>query len=685
MNILLNLKVVHKLILMLLFPVIGLFYFSISDLSVSSDTHTKLEHLQNQSLFSVKSSALVHELQKERGMSAGFLGSSGNAFSSELKRQRRLTDNKIIEFRQQMENFYQLSDDSFNDDDMSRSAIKAINKLQNINDQRKAIDNLEIEAKLAIKYYTDINTVLLSLGAKVATITTEAEIARLLAAYTSFLLSKERAGIERAVLSNTFAAKKFSPGMFNKFSALVAKQQAFMESFLLLVDSETRNYYSSKMKGHFITETNRMKTIAFNNANADIDGVDAKHWFEMQTGKINLLKEVEDWLSIRLNNKAEQLKDSAQTHLIFTLMGSIAGIAITVFLVVLVFRNITQNLSKAVRLSNKIARGDLTEDADMEIRGSDEFSMLRQAMKQMNNNLYKIIDNISTTSMSIQSSAENITRENFELSSRTENQAASLEETASSMEEMTSTVLENANNANQAKQMSSEAQQKAQDGMEVVTRVVKAMDEINCSSKKIVDIIGVIDEIAFQTNLLALNAAVEAARAGEQGRGFAVVASEVRNLSQRSSVAANEIKTLITDAVEKVEVGSKLANESGSTLSEIVEGVQKVSEIVLNIAAASQEQSEGISQVNKAIMQIDEMTQKNATLVEQISDASKTMYKQSESLTETARFFEIKEKENTDGVLIKERPKFVKRDLNANDSNCNVFDDPALAFQGSNS
>ena len=229
---------------------------------------------------------------------------------------------------------------------------------------------------------------------------------------------------------------------------------------------------------------------------------------------------------------------------------------------------------------------------------------------------------------------EVVRKGNISLSQRTEEQASSLEETASSMEEMTSTVKQTADNAGQANQLAIAARSQAEKGGAVVGKAVGAMSAINASSRKIADIIGVIDEIAFQTNLLALNAAVEAARAGEQGRGFAVVASEVRNLAGRSATAAKEIKALIQDSVGKVEEGSKLVDQSGQTLEEIVQAVKKVTDIVAEIAAASQEQSTGIEQVNKAVMQMDEVTQQNAALVEQAAAAAEAIVEQTQALSQ---------------------------------------------------
>jgi methyl-accepting chemotaxis protein len=263
------------------------------------------------------------------------------------------------------------------------------------------------------------------------------------------------------------------------------------------------------------------------------------------------------------------------------------------------------------------------------------FAMLADGMNRLLENMADVVRTIKSAAAEVSTGADEISKGNQNLSQRTEEQASSLEETASSMEEMTSTVRQNADNAQQANQLAVAARSQAEKGGAVVGQAVSAMQEINASSKKIADIIGVIDEIAFQTNLLALNAAVEAARAGEQGRGFAVVASEVRNLAGRSAEAAKEIKKLIQDSVGKVGEGAKLVDQSGETLAEIVASVKKVTDIVAEIAAASQEQSAGIEQVNKAVTSMDEVTQQNAALVEQAAAAAEALMQQARSLTET--------------------------------------------------
>ncbi|MBP1314478.1 methyl-accepting chemotaxis protein [Herbaspirillum huttiense F1] len=294
-----------------------------------------------------------------------------------------------------------------------------------------------------------------------------------------------------------------------------------------------------------------------------------------------------------------------------------------------ILRTIGGDPAKAAEVANRIAQGDLTPNIDT---APGDRSSLLYAVRSMRDSLLSTIANIKTSADTIATASQEIASGNLDLSSRTEQQAGSIEETASAMEELTATVKQNADNARQANQLAESASEVAIQGGSVVGQVVQTMEGITDSSRKIADIIGVIDGIAFQTNILALNAAVEAARAGEQGRGFAVVASEVRSLAQRSASAAKEIKSLIDDSVAKVDTGSKLVEQAGATMTEVVASVRRVTDIVGEISSASQEQSAGIAEVGRAITQMDEGTQQNAALVEQAAAAAQSLQDQAATL-----------------------------------------------------
>jgi methyl-accepting chemotaxis protein len=315
----------------------------------------------------------------------------------------------------------------------------------------------------------------------------------------------------------------------------------------------------------------------------------------------------------------------------------LAAVVAATLAALMMSRRIVRPLHAAIGVAEQIARGDLT--TRVEVRGSDETADLLRALSDMVRNLRQLVGEVAGGAHMVADTSAQIAQGNQDLSQRTEEQASTLEETASSMEELTSTVSLNAQNARQASQLAMGASDVARKGGQVVGQVVSTMAGISDSSRKIGDIIGVIDGIAFQTNILALNAAVEAARAGEQGRGFAVVAAEVRNLAQRSAAAAKEIKTLIGESVDKVDTGAKLVDAAGKTMEEIVASVKKVSDLIAEIAAASEEQDAGIQQVNTAVTQMDQVVQQNASLVEEAAAATESMKSQAGSLLQmVARF-----------------------------------------------
>jgi methyl-accepting chemotaxis protein len=347
---------------------------------------------------------------------------------------------------------------------------------------------------------------------------------------------------------------------------------------------------------------------------------------------------------VALQNKANQ-RDAAAARQSYgsarLFMFAVTGVALAIgaLLAWLVTRSITTPINLAVQVAQTVAAGDLTSRIDASAK--DETGHLLLALQDMNTSLQDIVGQVRSGTDTIATASSQISSGNLDLSSRTEQQASSLEETASAVEQLTSTVKQNGDNARQANQMAASASDVALKGGSIVAQVVQTMGSINASSRKIVDIIGVIDGIAFQTNILALNAAVEAARAGEQGRGFAVVATEVRNLAQRSAGAAKEIKELIGDSVDKVEAGSRLVNEAGATMDEIVASVKRVTDIMGEIAAASHEQELGIDQIHQSITEMDGVTQQNAALVEQAAAAAASLHEQADTLADVVSVFKL--------------------------------------------
>ena len=444
------------------------------------------------------------------------------------------------------------------------------------------------------------------------------------------------------------------------FAVMRSEDTEFQKYFQTQIDAASKKVsdtqkrveaaISSAEEKQLFDEVGKLRT-AYRTTREDIFKIKAAGNSEeaKQLTNTKLVKMMDDYSGsvLKYANYQTQVIDQAAQHInqsyrsgrtlllslgaIELILGGILGWLLTL--------SITRPLNEAVSIAETVASGDLTSHIDGS--GKDETSKLLQALKTMNDNLLGIVGKVRSGTDTIATASSEIASGNLDLSARTESQAGSLEETASAMEQLTSTVKQNADNARQANQLAVSASEVAVQGGSVVGQVVDTMGAINASSKKIVDIISVIDGIAFQTNILALNAAVEAARAGEQGRGFAVVASEVRSLAQRSSAAAKEIKTLIDDSVSKVDVGSKLVVQAGETMTEVVASVRRVTDIVAEISSASQEQSDGIEQVNQAITQMDETTQQNAALVEQAAAAAQSLQDQATTLTQVVSIFKL--------------------------------------------
>ena len=642
-----------KIAAMLIVPIAGMLYFAQGQLRDTWSIARETSQLEQLAKFAGLSGNLVHQLQKERGFTAGYIGSKGARFASELAAQKSSTDSALNNMKEFLADF----DAGSFGAGLERKTNAGLDELKRLSEIRSAVTGKRIELQRALRYYTSINAEFLDAVSELAIRSSISELTNMANAYANFLQAKERSGVERAVLAAVFGADAFAPGMYEGFVSLVSVEETYLNVFLSFATQSQTDFYSSKLGSETVREAKRLRRLALDGADADADvdvdgfGVDPTHWFKVQTGKINLLKEVEDYLNEGIDELVTAR--SAQAHNALVGMAVVTAIIViaSLLLVLLVQRGIVGPVHSTAQVAGAISGGDLTNV--VEVSGSDEIGQLSSALCDMQDKLKQVIGDTQSATASVKAGSAEIAQGNTDLSQRTEEQASSLEQTASSMEQMTATVKQNADNAAQANQLAMAAREEAERGGEVVGQAVSAMSAITASSKKIADIIGVIDEIAFQTNLLALNASVEAARAGEQGRGFAVVASEVRNLAGRSATAAKEIKELIEDSVSEVEDGSQLVNESGERLAEIVQDVKKVTDIVGEIAAASQEQSSGIEEVNRAIHQMDELTQQNAALVEEVAAASVSMGDQAQGLGDIMAFFRFEQPAEADMVYRK--------------------------------
>jgi len=460
------------------------------------------------------------------------------------------------------------------------------------------------------------------------------------------LISAWNDNIAMAVLRTTAIIKSSDSSLVQVLAANAAETDQKAAVYLkeiepLLSTAEEKQIFAQMMDVRKDYKEGRKKAVAFKEAGQVQESHEAHDKVYLpaaqayQANMARLVKIQRDRVE-ELSGDIQRIKQESRRTVV------LLGVLCTAFGVLGAWwlgRSIVKPVQEAVVLAQRVAAGDLT--ADPQVGGRDEIGQLQAALKHMNDQLLRMVREIRGGSDAIATASSEIAAGNHDLSSRTEQQAGALEETASSMEELNATVAQTADNARQATQLAATASAVAGRGGAVVAQVVDTMASIDASSKKIADIIGVIDGIAFQTNILALNAAVEAARAGEQGRGFAVVAGEVRNLAHRSAAAAKEIKELITDSVEKVGSGARLVNEAGATMNEIVGSVQSVTDIIGEITAATEEQRAGIGQINQAVSQMDQVTQQNAALVEEAAAASSAMQDEARQLAQVVSVFKL--------------------------------------------
>jgi len=636
-----NLNMRNKFALMLVFPIVGLLYFSIEKILIEYDTMQEMEKIRSLSLYAVKASSLVHELQKERGMTAGYLASRGRKFSELLPVQRAQSDAKLKDLKAYLAT-HEVKE--FGGEKLALDVNTILTKLGGLLAMREAVSGFRIQQGKAIGYYTATNSDLLSSVSQVATLSSNAEVTKLASGYVNFLQAKERAGIERAVLSGAFGAGRFVYGMYQKFMSLVVLQDTYLNVAKSFASDEQKMFMDETIKGPDVSEVNRLRKIAATTKlvakGKNRIRVDATYWFKVSTSRIDLLKKVENNFAKNLSDTASDLASQANQRFGLALTVSLASILVTLLFTFLVVQGVTRPLSDALLRMRDIAEGegDLTKRID--IASNDEIGQLCAAANAFITKIHGVISKVKMSAEGLSDAASQVSTASQDLSSGSSQQAASVEETSSSLEQMSATVNQNADNAKQTETMATTASEQADKGGKQVAETVVAMRDIE-------EKIAIIEDIAYQTNMLALNAAIEAARAGEQGKGFAVVASEVRELARRSESAAGEISSLAKDSVS-------VAEAAGMLLEEIVPSIKKTADLVQEISASSEEQASGIGEVNGAMGQLDTVTQNNAALAEELASTAEEMSAQTRALSDMMSFFTVEDDDEDDEESLRE-------------------------------
>ena len=568
-------------------------------------------------------------------MTAGFLGSQGEAFGDRLSQQRPNMDAAVEAFFQQRDQI----DAALLGSTISTQLVAIEQQWQRNQALRDQVDQLRVATPEALAHYTNLNSLLMVLVGELAHLTGEGAITRQLAAYYNLLEAKDLAGIERALLSNVFAADAMPEATLQRLLSLIGEERAFLETFRVLSGAANREALEEALSGPEVERVLERRALAIQQTAGF--GVNPEEWFDWQTVKIGRLKALEDSVSASIVSTADELKRQAQRDLWWYLAIAVVAAVIAIGMAILIVRTMTRPLQRA--LVSIAERGDdLTQR--LPVPGSDELSRLYQAVNDASAQTEQLIAEMKRNAQSVALASNEIAQGNQDLAQRTEEQSASLVQTASSMEQMTATVRQNADNAHQAQRMTGDVANQAQEATEVAMQARQAMQHIHQANEQVTTIVTAIDNIAFQTNLLALNASVEAARAGEHGRGFAVVADEVRKLASRSAEEANQIRRLIDNNVARINEGETLVSTTSDTLEQIAARVQKMASLMDEISTASHEQSSGVEQISRAMAQLEDVTQQNAALVEQVATASRSLDEQAEEMTTLVSRFHVEER-----------------------------------------
>ncbi|MDU4241407.1 MAG: nitrate- and nitrite sensing domain-containing protein [Bifidobacterium longum] len=610
-----------------LFPLLlALIWFAGSGMLSRIGTERQMDTIGQLTTLARSTGDVVHQLQRERGMSAGFIGARGQQFRDEILVQRKLTDDALVKLNQALAR----TDTNLIQGNIAATLEMFKDNIQSLDATRNAISALNIEASKSTQFYTQTISGLLSFVGGIGQLSASGPMVNELAAFYSLLNLKEQAGIERALLTNVFSVDRFSDGQFRMLSDVVGKQEAWLTATRRFSSEAQAAELDKALASAEVTRALELRTIALNKAQEGGFGVKPTDWFTAQTKRIEILRQVETQAADALLAHSAALAHNARVDWQSFLAISLIALLIAIAFAMIVVRSIQQQLTNTLKTINEMD-GDLTRRLD--VPGSDELSALNRAYNQAIENIQHIVQEIKSGALILSNASSDITDGNQDLAQRTDEQAASIVETAASMEQISTAISQTAHNASEAERLTQSMANDVMDATRVSNEASQSMAAIRSSSDNIFQIVASIDEISFQTNLLALNAAVEAARAGELGKGFAVVAAEVRHLSQRCAREASLIRELVNQNMNNIGEGVQRVSASEAALKAAADTTGRMKQYVSDIARAANEQSLGVTQVHQALNQLEQVTQQNAALVSQMATASQMLDAQSKSMS----------------------------------------------------
>lgn len=590
-----NIKIRNKLILMLIFPIAGLLYFSFNETWDKSRLATEMKKLQVLSAGAVKISPLVHELQKERGASSVFIGSKGTEFVSELPAQRSDTDKKIAELEAFLEGF----DSSQFGPEFKNALDDALDNLGKIKSKRDSISALNISAEESIKYYTDTIASFLDVVAHISRLSTHADLSALISAYVNFLWEKEWAGRERALMSSVFATDRFGPGMFSKFASIVATQDTYMNVFLSFATSDQKDFYRGKVQGRFIDEVARMRRIAFERANEKGLGVDPEDWYSMITSKINLLKEVEDKLSDDLNLKAEQLKDNAQLALASFVVVTVISVLAAIVLAYIVMRSILHPLNKMAEFSQKIASGDMTTDVGV-ISLKDEIGTVAKAFREMTANLREMLKKTKELSVNVDSAVKMIVDSTHSIHQGSKEQTISMEDVTSLVEGLRTIAINITKGMEQLLRMSEDTSSSI---LEMTASIEGVDGNVATLTRAVEDISSSVEEIAASLKEMASGIDYISKGADDTVASLVQIDGSAAVIEKHTK----EVAELSNEVAKEGEKGVKAVELTHAGMEKIKEEVKQLAMVINNLGQMSEE-------IGKILNVINDVTEETTLL-----------------------------------------------------------------------